>query len=119
MEISIMNKSEYINGNTRIGFCSISELGYCKKCEKIFKYYYNLYSGLRKGEGNCPICGSGDIYGDVIRSRNLDMLIQMSHSLSYSNLLTDIQKSKITDETNELSRIKKLFSEYEERNHEL
>lgn len=107
-----------INDNTRIGFYSASGLGYCTKCKKIFRYYYNYYQGLLKGEGNCPDCGAGKKYEDVIRSQNLEMILMLTHSMSHNIFFDEKQRYELAKDYEELVRVKKLFGEFEEKEHE-
>lgn len=104
---------EIMDGDTKIGFCHVSEKGYCKKCKKVFSYGYNEIHGLRKGEGNCPDCGAGDEWEDVVRSDFVDTSIMLSRGLIRSNITNDEQKENIRASIHEMNRIRRLFDEYD------
>ena len=94
-----------------IGFYHVSEKGYCTKCKKVFNYGYNGVRGLLKGEGDCPTCGAGDIYGDIIRERSIETSIMMNRSFIHSDMTTDDQKRDLRHKVSDLNRIRRLFDE--------
>ena len=106
-----------MDSDTRIGFCAAYEKAYCKRCKKVFTYNYNSCVGLRKGEGNCPHCGAGEKWEDIIREDFIDTSIRISRSLIHSNheFMNDKKRENLRKEVNELLRIQRLFMEDEER----
>jgi len=106
--------------NVRIGFCAAYGKGYCTKCKKVFNYCYNYCNGMKKGEGNCPHCGAGEKWEDVVRSDFIEMQIMMHRGLIHSNheFMNDEKRKNLRKEVNELLRIQRLFIEDEERRNE-
>jgi ribosomal protein S27AE len=108
------------DGNHFIGFCYHEDKAYCKKCGYIFKYGYNTAGQdgfLHKGQGNCPKCGAGKTYGDIIREDNIELHIENLRTFVHCDITNDDQKKKLRHEINELNRIRRLFDEYEEKEH--
>lgn len=103
-------ESVVMDGNTFIGFCHETDIGYCQKCGNIFKYGWNGCDPLSEDK-TCPKCGAFD---KVETDGDIESHINMLKMLRDCNITNDEQKRSIRKEISDLNAIRRKFDAFRE-----
>lgn len=99
-----------MDGNTFIGFCYVTDVGYCQKCGNIFEYGWNGCKPMSQDK-TCPKCGS---FEDVETEDHIESHIHMIKMLRDCDITNDEQKRSMRKDISDLNEIRRKFDAFHE-----